>query len=163
MIGKNVRLQRIMNRNTGKTVIIPMDHGVSVGPIKGLEDMKDTVNKVADGGANAIVLHKGIVGAGHRAGGRDIGLIVHLSASTCVSPDSNNKVIVTSVEEAIKLGADAVSIHVNVGADNEAEMLKDMGRIVSDCNKWGMPLLAMMYPRGKKIKDEKNNGYYHDY
>lgn len=156
MIGKQIRMQRIMDRNTGKTVIIPMDHGVTVGPIKGLENMKATINKVAEGGANAILLHKGIVGAGHRSGGRDVGLIIHLSASTCVAPDPNHKVIVCSVEEAVKLGADAVSIHVNVGAEDEAEMLKDMGDIAKECNKWSMPLLAMMYPRGKKIKDEKD-------
>lgn len=156
MIGKQIRMQRIMDRNTGKTVIIPMDHGVTVGPIKGLENMKETINKIADGGANAILLHKGIVSAGHRGGGKDVGLIIHLSASTSLGPDPNHKVIVCSVKEAVKLGADAVSIHVNVGADDEADMLKDMGEIAKDCNKWGMPLLAMMYPRGKKIKNEKD-------
>ncbi|MBW2983718.1 2-amino-3,7-dideoxy-D-threo-hept-6-ulosonate synthase [Candidatus Woesearchaeota archaeon] len=156
MIGKQIRLQRIMNRNTGRTVIIPMDHGVTVGPIEGLVDMKDTINKIAEGGANAIVLHKGIVGAGHRSGGKDVGLIIHLSASTSLGPDPNHKIIACTVKEAVRLGADAVSIHVNIGADDEAEMLKDMGQISKECNKWGMPLLAMMYPRGKKIKDEKN-------
>jgi len=156
MIGKQIRMQRIMDRNSGKTVIIPMDHGVTVGPIKGLENMKDTINKVADGGANAILLHKGIVNAGHRTAGKDVGLIIHLSASTALGPDPNHKVIACSVEEAVKLGADAVSIHVNIGADDEAKMLKDMGEIASQCNEWGMPLLAMMYPRGKKIKDEKD-------
>ena len=149
-------MQRIIDRNTGKAVIIPMDHGVTVGPIKGLENMKDTINKIADGGANAIVLHKGIVGAGHRSGGKDVGLIIHLSASTSLGPDPNHKVIICSVKEAVKLGADAVSIHINIGADDEAEMLKDMGKIAKDCNEWGMPLLAMMYPRGKKIKNEKD-------
>jgi fructose-bisphosphate aldolase/2-amino-3,7-dideoxy-D-threo-hept-6-ulosonate synthase len=142
MIGKQIRMQRIMDRNTGKTVIIPMDHGVTVGPIKGLDNMKDTINKIAEGGANAILIHKGLVGVGHR--------------STSLGPDPNHKVIACSVEEAVKLGADAVSIHVNIGADDEAAMLKDMGKIAKDCNEWGMPLLAMMYPRGKKIKNEKD-------
>jgi len=156
MIGKQIRMQRIMDRNTGKTVIIPMDHGVTVGPIKGLDNMKDTINKIAEGGANAILIHKGLVGVGHRSSGRDVGLIIHLSASTSLGPDPNHKVIACSVEEAVKLGADAVSIHVNIGADDEAAMLKDMGKIAKDCNEWGMPLLAMMYPRGKKIKNEKD-------
>jgi fructose-bisphosphate aldolase/2-amino-3,7-dideoxy-D-threo-hept-6-ulosonate synthase len=156
MIGKQVRMERIIDRNSGKTVIIPMDHGVTVGPIKGLENMKEAINKAAEGGANAIILHKGIVGIGHRSGGKDVGLIIHLSASTSLGPDPNHKVIVCSVEEAIRLGADAVSIHVNIGADDEAKMLKDMGEISKECNKWGMPLIAMMYPRGKKIKDEKD-------
>ncbi|HZX44323.1 MAG TPA: 2-amino-3,7-dideoxy-D-threo-hept-6-ulosonate synthase [Candidatus Nanoarchaeia archaeon] len=156
MIGKSIRMQRIMDRNTGKTVIIPMDHGVTVGPISGLENMKETIDRIADGGANAIVLHKGMVNVGHRSGGKDVGLMIHLSASTSLGPDTNNKVLVCTVEEALKLGADAVSIHVNIGAEDEAEMLKDMGKVASRCHEWGVPLLAMMYPRGKKIKDEKD-------
>jgi len=63
-------------------------------------------------------------------------------------------VLVASVEEALKIGADAVSIQVNVGADNEGSMLSTLGEVSRSSQEWGMPLLAMMYPRGKKIKDE---------
>ena len=115
-IGKRIRLERIFNRKTGRTVIAPMDHGVSSGPIKGIINMDETVESIAQGGANAILMHKGIVGLGHRGYGKDIGLIVHLSASTSLSPDPNNKVTVTSVEKAIQLGADAVSVHVNTNS-----------------------------------------------
>jgi class I fructose-bisphosphate aldolase len=154
MIGKQIRLERIMDRNSGKTVIIPMDHGISSGPITGLIDMKKTVAEVSDGGANAIVIHKGLVESGHRKRGRDLGLIIHLSASTSLSPDPNTKVLVCTVEEALRLGADAVSIHVNIGADDENKMLKDFGRVSKDAKEWGMPLLAMVYTRGQKIKNE---------
>lgn len=154
MIGKQIRLERIMDRNSGKTVIIPMDHGISSGPITGLIDMKKTVAEVSDGGANAIVIHKGLVESGHRKRGRDLGLIIHLSASTSLSPDPNTKVLVCTVEEALRLGADAVSIHVNIGADDENEMLKDFGRVSKTAKEWGMPLLAMVYTRGQKIKNE---------
>ena len=65
-IGKRVRLERIMNRDTGKTVIVPMDHGVSSGPMKGIINIRETVEKIAEGGANAIILHKGMVEQGHR-------------------------------------------------------------------------------------------------
>jgi len=154
ILGKRIRMERIINRNTGKTVIVPMDHGVSVGPIDGLLDMKGIIQKVANGGANAIVEHKGLVGEGHRGGGMDIGLILHLSASTSLSPYPNAKTLVCSVEEAIKLGADAVSIHVNLGNGGEKEMLNDFGKVSYEARTWGMPLLAMIYPRGEKIKDE---------
>ncbi|MGB9698906.1 MAG: 2-amino-3,7-dideoxy-D-threo-hept-6-ulosonate synthase [Thermodesulfobacteriota bacterium] len=153
MVGKRIRLERIMDRSTGKTVIIPMDHGVTLGPLPGLIDMKKTINAVASGGANAIVIHKGLVEAGHRRSGKDVGLIIHLSASTCMAPDPNCKVLVCTVEEAIKLGADAVSIHVNIGAEDEKTMLRDLGRIAKDATDWGMPLLAMMYMRGPKVKN----------
>jgi predicted phospho-2-dehydro-3-deoxyheptonate aldolase len=154
MIGKKIRLQRIINRNTAKTIIVPMDHGVTVGPIPGLIDMAQTINKVADGGANAILMHKGLVETGHRSSGKDIGLIVHLSASTVLAPDSNAKTLVCTVEEAVRLGADAVSIHINIGANTESDMLNTMGKISKSCRDWGMPLLAMMYTRGAKIKNE---------
>ena len=158
-IGKAIRLERILDRKTRRTVIVPMDHGISVGPIAGLTDMPATVDKVAEGGANAVLGHMGLPLHGHRGYGHDIGLIVHLSASSSLAPDPNHKVLVTEVEDAIRVGADAVSIHVNVGADDEAEMLHDLGRVARTCDLWGMPLIAMMYPRGPKVKSEHGPGY----
>jgi predicted phospho-2-dehydro-3-deoxyheptonate aldolase len=156
MIGKQIRLERIMNRNTKKTVIVPMDHGVTVGPIPGLINLPNTVDMVAEGGANAVVEHGGMVGQGHRRYGRDIGLIVHLSGSTSLSPTPNHKVLVCTVERAIRLGADAVSIHVNIGSENEGEMLEAFGEVAEATHYWGIPLLAMIYPRGPKVKNEKD-------
>jgi fructose-bisphosphate aldolase/2-amino-3,7-dideoxy-D-threo-hept-6-ulosonate synthase len=158
-IGKAIRLERILDRKTRRTVIVPMDHGISVGPIVGLIDMPSTVDKVAEGGANAVLGHMGLPLHGHRGYGRDVGLIVHLSASTSLGPDPNHKVMVTTVEDAIRVGADAVSIHVNVGADDEAEMLKDLGKTARTCDLWGIPLIAMMYPRGPKVKSEHGVEY----
>jgi len=153
MIGKSIRLERIINRDSGRTVIVPMDHGITLGPIRGLENMTRTVDAVVNGGATAIVLHKGIVSSGHRRSGKDVGLIVHLSASTSLGPDPNAKVEVTEVEEALRLGADAVSVHVNLGAPTEMEMLRELGQVAKKCSDWGMPLLAMMYTRGEKVKN----------
>ena len=154
MIGKKIRLERIINRHTGRTVIAPMDHGVSNGPMKGIIDIDKTVESISQGGADAILMHKGIVEQGHRGYGKDIGLIVHLSASTSLAPNPNNKVIVTSVEKAIQLGADAVSVHVNLSSETESEMLQELGEISETCSYWGIPLLAMMYPRGQKVENE---------
>ena len=154
MIGKMIRLERILDRNSRRTVIIPMDHGVTVGPIEGLADMRAAVSKVVAGGANAILMHKGVVRAGHRGAGRDVGLIIHLSAGTSISPDPNAKELVCTVEEAIKLGADAVSVHINLGAETDKEMLGQLGYVSERCSQWQMPLVAMMYARGPKIKDE---------
>lgn len=154
MIGRDIRMERITDRETGKTVIVPMDHGMTVGPIPGLVKMPEAVNLVASGGANAVLLHAGGSLLGKRGYGKDIGLIIHLSASTTLGPDPNHKVLVSSVERAIKYGADAVSVHVNLGADDESEMLCDLGQVAMDCESWGMPLVAMVYTRGPKIEDE---------
>ena len=153
MFGKNIRLERIMDRNTGNCVIVPMDHGISIGPTEGLINMKKAVDDVANGGATAVLMHKGLIRYSHRTSGNDIGLILHLSASTDLGVTSNSKVLVATVEEALKIGADAVSVHINVGAETEPEMLSDLGKISKDCNEWGMPLLVMAYPRGPKIEN----------
>ena len=153
-IGKTIRIERIFNRDTGRAIIVPLDHGVTVGPIAGLTDMRDTVTRIVEGGANAVLMHKGVVPCGHRARGRDIGLIVHLSASTNLSPFPGAKTLVCDVEEAVYLGADAVSLHLNLGDDSERDMLADAGRITRDAARLGIPVLAMVYGRGPKITDE---------
>lgn len=155
-IGKRIRIERIIDRKSKRTIIIPMDHGFTLGTIEGLEDMASMVDKVALGGANAVLEHSGMVGAGHRQSGKDIGLIIHLSGATRLAPDPNKKVLVCSVERALKMGADAVSIHTNIGADDEPEMLEDAHKVVESCREWGVPLLAMVYPRGRKIEDEND-------
>ncbi|MCP4683806.1 MAG: class I fructose-bisphosphate aldolase family protein [Desulfobacterales bacterium] len=153
-LGKAVRLERIFNRNTRRTIIVPLDHGVSVGPIFGVIDLRDTVNKVAEGGANAVLMHKGLPRRTHRGRGRDVGLIIHLSASTDLSPFPNAKTLVGEVEDAIRLGADAVSVHVNLGDETERDMLSGLGQITTTADYWGMPVLAMIYARGSKVKNE---------
>jgi fructose-bisphosphate aldolase/2-amino-3,7-dideoxy-D-threo-hept-6-ulosonate synthase len=153
-LGKGIRIERLFDRKSKRTIIVPMDHGLTVGTIKGLEDLADIVDKVAIGGANAVLMHSGMVRAGHRQYGQDIGLIIHLSGATSLTPDPDRKVLVCSVERALKMGADGVSIHINIGADEEPEMLQDAHNVVESSREWGLPLIAMMYPRGKKIKDE---------
>ena len=155
-LGKSIRIERIIDRKSKRTIIIPMDHGLTMGTIKGLENLTEVVDKVALGGANAVLMHSGMVMAGHRQHGKDIGLIIHLSGATSLAPDPDRKVLVCSVERAVKMGADAVSIHINIGADEEPEMLKDAREVVEASREWGMPLIAMMYSRGKKIENEND-------
>lgn len=148
--GKKRRLRRIFRDDT-RTVIVPMDHGVTLGPVSGLVNMQEIINKLLQGGADAVVLHKGV--AKHVDTG-NAGLIIHLSGITKLGPDPDNKVQVCSVEEAVRIGANAVSVHVNVGAEQEDRMLAKLGRVADDCDRYGIPLLAMMYPRGPKIENQ---------
>lgn len=154
-IGKKIRMERIFDRISKNTIIVPMIHGVSVGPVGGIVDMSEAVDKVARRGANAVVLHKGDVPAGHRGRGKDVGLIVHMSSSTRFSDDPEDKIIVCLVKEAVSLGADAVSIHVNLENGKERQVLEEFAAIVDQSNEYGMPLLAMVYPCGSKVEKGK--------
>jgi predicted phospho-2-dehydro-3-deoxyheptonate aldolase len=150
--GKERRLQRIF-RDDGRTVIIPMDHGVTMGPVNGLDDIQRTVDALSKGGVDGIVVHKGIAA---NIDTRRLGLIIHLNGSTELSPDPNRKLQVCTVDEAVALGADGISIHINIGAITEGEMLTDLGNASAACADYGMPLLAMMYPRGPNIKNSND-------
>lgn len=140
--GKTRRLRRIF-RDDSKTLIIAMDHGVTMGPVQGLENMQQTVKQVVTGGADAVLMHKGIA---KRIDTSNAGLIVHVSASTKLGDKPNLKVGVCSVEEAVRIGADAISSHTNIGSEEESKTLEFLGSLADQCDAFGMPLLAMMYP-----------------
>ena len=148
--GKTRRLKKIIQKDS-RTVIVPMDHGVTIGPVTGITNMQNITNQLIEGKVDAILVHKGIA---RRIDVDGAGLIVMLSGASNLSPNPNNKVQVCSVQEAVRLGADAVSVHVNVGAQDEDRMLANLGKVSEECEAFGMPLLAMMYPRGPKITNE---------
>ncbi len=148
MLGKSIRMERVMDRNTRKAVIVPLTHGVGMGPIEGIKDIKNSVDTMAIAGANAVVMHKGTVAVAHRRSGKDIGLIMHLTGTA----SDGSQTLVTSVEEAVVMGADAVSVRVEIGDDDEKTMLKLLGEVARDASRWGMPLFALMHPVEKKGK-----------
>ena len=150
VFGRDIRLNRILKN--GKMLCIPMDHGISNGPIQGLEDIHTVVYKCQNEGLTCVLVNKGIAKSLPRP--LNIGLIVHLSGSTSLGPAPNRKMLLGSVEEAMRLGADAVSVHINIGAKEEPEMLYKLGLISDKCDEWSMPLVAMMYPRGENIKNQ---------
>jgi fructose-bisphosphate aldolase/2-amino-3,7-dideoxy-D-threo-hept-6-ulosonate synthase len=142
-------MDRILRK--GKMLCIPMDHGISSGPIDGLENPSEIIQKCETRGLTSIIINKGILKSLQRP--TRIGVLVHFSASTSLSMSPNRKMLTGSVEEALRLGADGVSLHINVGGKEEPEMLEQLGAIADDCHKWNMPLLAMMYPRGENVKN----------
>jgi fructose-bisphosphate aldolase / 2-amino-3,7-dideoxy-D-threo-hept-6-ulosonate synthase len=149
VIGRDIRLNRILEDK--KMLCIPMDHGISNGPILGLEDPHTMIYQCENAGLTCILVNKGIIKTLPRP--TRIGLIAHLSGSTSLGPSPNKKVLMGSVEEALRLGADAVSVHINIGAKEEPDMLQKLGAISDQCTQWSIPLIAMMYPRGENIKD----------
>ena len=149
VFGRDIRLSRILR--DGNMLCIPMDHGISNGPIKGLEDVHSMIYQCASAGLTCVLVNKGIIKSMPRP--LDIGLIAHFSGSTSVGPAPNRKMLMGSVEEALRLGADAVSLHINIGAKEEPEMLQKLGMISDKCTEWSVPLVAMMYPRGENIKN----------
>lgn len=161
LIPHRSRLRYLFNPQTLRAFIVPMDHGISMGPIPGLYDMDATVGQMVGTGVNAVVVHKGLVRSINSLLSRspEMGLIVHLCASTSQAPDPNEKHLVCTVQEALALGADGVSVHVNIGAETEGQMLRDFADVAEQCRDLNVPLLAMVYARGPKIRVQFNEDF----
>jgi fructose-bisphosphate aldolase/2-amino-3,7-dideoxy-D-threo-hept-6-ulosonate synthase len=149
--GTAARLDRI--GTDGRYVTVPMDHGITLGPVKGLKDIESTIDAVTRGGADSVLTQKGIADRVH--GNRnDAGYIVHLNGSTVIGPDSNDKRTTGSVKSAIRAGADAVSFHFNVGSDYEPEQMSELAEVTEEAAEYGIPVLGMTYARGPGIEGD---------
>ena len=109
------------------------------------------IYKCENHGLTSVIINKGILKTLPKP--TKIGLLVHFSSSTSLSTAPNRKMLSGSVKEALRLGADGVSLHINIGGKEEPEMIEQLGSISEQCHEWNVPLLAMMYPRGENIKD----------
>ncbi|MFL6124341.1 2-amino-3,7-dideoxy-D-threo-hept-6-ulosonate synthase [Actinophytocola sp.] len=149
---RRLRLNRLFRNNPQRTMVVPLDHSLTVGPIPGGGSaLNALVGQLAVNGADAVVLHKGNIRFVDPAWFKQLSLIVHLSASTVHATDPDGKVLVGTVEEALRLGADAVSVHVNLGSREEARQIADLAAVAESCDRWNVPVLAMVYPRGPKV------------
>jgi fructose-bisphosphate aldolase/2-amino-3,7-dideoxy-D-threo-hept-6-ulosonate synthase len=130
-----------------------MDHGITMGAVRGLVDIEETIEAVTSGGASAVLTQKGIAPRVHDSK-NGAGYIVHLNGSTGIGPDENDKRPTGTVEEAVRAGADAVSFHINVGSEYEREQIEDLATVTDEASRLGMPVLAMTYARGPDIEDD---------
>ncbi len=146
--GIDARLDRI--GTDGNYMIIPMDHGLTMGAVKGLKEIESTIDAVTRGGADAVLTQKGIAPRVHdNKNGK--GYIVHLNGSTTIGPDESDKRMTGTVEEAVRVGADAVSFHINVGSDHEPNQVTQLSEVTAAADRFGVPVLAMAYARGPGV------------
>lgn len=157
MSGKILRLKRLGIEPGRRLLIFPLDHGVTCGPIPGLVRLESAIQMGVSGEVDALVLHKGMLRLLESVPSRLPGIFMHLSGSTQLGPNVHHKVLVGTVEEAIRRGADGVSVHVNLSDPAEPLMLHDVGQIGSECARWQMPLLVMIYVRGGEEMTERKD------
>ncbi len=155
--GVAARLDRISTE--GRYLVVPMDHGITLGAVTGLADIESTIDAVTRGGADAVLTQKGIAPRVHESK-NDAGYVVHLNGSTALGPDEADKRLTGTVEDAVRLGADAVSFHINVGSQYEPEQITDLGGLTTAASEYGMPVLAMTYARGPDVHDPSEEKEY---
>jgi len=141
------RMNRIFAAD-GRALIVAMDHGLMDGPCKGLEDPGKTIEKIVAGGANAVLTSYGL--ARHFAAQlARIGLILRADGGvTSLTKGSSPSSILFSIEEGLRLGADALAVSAYPGGIKETESLENLARITSEAHAWGMAVLGEMVPGG---------------
>ncbi|MFF8608446.1 2-amino-3,7-dideoxy-D-threo-hept-6-ulosonate synthase [Streptomyces sp. NPDC015346] len=154
--GARLRARKLYRHAPDRLLVVPLDHSVTDGPIVPAAELNRLVGQLAGNGVDGVVLHKGTLRQLDPEPFTRTSLIVHLSVSTVHAPDPDAKYLVSDVESALRLGADAVSVHVNVGSAGEARQIADMAAVADACDRWNVPLLAMMYPRGPEIADPRD-------
>jgi DhnA family fructose-bisphosphate aldolase class Ia len=149
MIGKTIRMTRLINQQTGNSLVLPFDHGYFLGLIEGAADFRHVVETASTSRADAVLITRGIAQATADLFGGKKGLILRISGTTGLTLVPDYEVIVTSVESAVALGADAVAVTIWLGTEHEQEMVAGLGRVVDECGRYGLPVLGeIMFGRG---------------
>lgn len=153
-LGKEIRMKRLLNRETGRLLAITVDHAMARGVLPGLEEIEKTIARVMVGRPDSLTMQKGIAERLFQPYAGDVSLI--LKATTFSPYHMNYDTPTADVEEAVRLGADAISVGILVGGERQPEMITHLARITRDAASLGMPVVSHIYPRGEFIKDEKD-------
>lgn len=155
-LGKQLRLKQFYRYNKEKSIIVPMDHGMTMGPISGIDNIQNLLKILSKHSIDGIILHKGLISSyANLIQDLNIPIIMHLSARTILSGNCR-EVLVGSVKEALFFGCSAVSVHINFGGEDECEMLKDVALVSSECYQAGMPLMIMAYAKAYTVQTAKH-------
>lgn len=154
MLGKEVRMSRLVNPKSNKMMAITVDHAISRGiaPMTGLHHIQDTIDKIILGRPDALTLTKGIAEHCMYKNAGKVSMLMKISSYSPVSPTNDN--VFGTVDEAIRMGADAVSMGAMTLGDFQGEQFEAIGRISEECMRKGMPLIGHVYPKGESVPVE---------
>lgn len=148
VLGHQLRLGRILDPETKTTIVLPLDHAIEEPDFEELEDPRDLISSLADAGVNCFLTRRGMARAAADRFAGKAGWIQRLTGRTGFSTDHNEQLVIASVEQALRNGADCVVPTFFLGQDTEAYQLTQLGQISDECARLGMPLMAEVFPVG---------------
>ncbi|MFW9978437.1 MAG: class I fructose-bisphosphate aldolase [Candidatus Thorarchaeota archaeon] len=173
-IGKRTRLHRLMYEHgpgNGTLLVLPIDQGMEHGPSTFFPNPESSnpdyqYRLAAEGGYSAIALHLGLAEKyGYRYAGR-VPLVLKINGKTRIPPDNHALSPMTAfVEDAVRLGADAIGYTLYVGSPSQVEDFNQFRKVKADADRYGMPVIIWSYPRGDAVEQKggKNSLYAIDY
>ncbi len=172
--GKKSRLHRILFQHglgNGTAIFLPYDQGLEHGPRDffanpAAGDPKYIVRLAVEGGFNGIAIQIGLAEKFYWDYAGEVPLVLKLNGKTDIPPDANAlSPLNATVEEAVRLGADAVGYTLYVGTPVQEADFEQYRRVREDAHRFGMPLIVWAYPRGSAIEARggKDSFYAVDY
>lgn len=160
-LGKRTRLHRMLYEHgpgNGTLLLLPIDHGVEHGPVDFFPnppsgDPDYQCRLAREGGYSGIALHIGLAEKYMHDYAGDVPLILKINGRPHIPPNDRPLSAQNAlVEDAVRLGADAVGYTLYVGSPRQSEDFAQLMRVRARCEQYGMPLVVWSYPRGEAIK-----------
>jgi fructose-bisphosphate aldolase, class I len=172
--GKRARLRRLLfefGPGNGTLLLLPIDQGIEHGPRDffpnpASKDPEYQFRLAAEAGYSAIACQIGLATKYYPDYAGQVPLILKVNGRTDVPPsDDALSTTNASVEDAVRLGADAVGYTLYVGSPRQDDDLHQLKGVREDCDRYGMPLIIWAYPRGSAIdaKGGRDSFYAIDY
>ena len=142
MLGKEIRMSRLVNPVSNKMMAITVDHATSRGiaPMTGIQDVQSAIDKIILGKPDAMTMTKGIAERCMYQHAGKVSILMKISNYSPVAPTKDT--IFGTVDEAIRMGADAVSMGCMTLGDFQGEQFEAIGRVAEECMRKGMPLIG---------------------
>lgn len=155
MLGKQVRMSRLVNPKSNKMMAITVDHAISRGiaPMTGIQNIQSAIDKIVAGKPDAMTMTKGIAEHCMWNHAGEVSMLMKCSSYAPVHPTFDADF--GTVDEAIRMGADAVSIGCMTLGDYQDRQFEAIGRFSKECMEKGMPLIGHVYPKGESVPADK--------
>jgi len=135
------RIARIIKPDTGRTVMLAVDHGYFLGPTSGLEVPGKAIGPLLEY-ADSLMLTRGVLRTSVDSR-TSTPIVLRVSGGTSILGTLSNEEITTSVKDAIRLNVAGLALSIFVGSEHEKQTLLNLANLVSEGEEYGIPVLAV--------------------
>jgi len=154
--GMQNRLSRIVQPESGRVVMFAVDHGYFLGPTSGLEDFKATVDPLLPY-ADCLMLTRGMLRSCVSPAGAPP-IMLRMSGGNSILGELSEEGLTCSVEDAVRLGVSGITLSIFVGAQGQRETLLNLGRLIDEGHRWGLPVMAVTAVGKEMVRDVRYLG-----
>ena len=151
--GMQNRLSRIINPKTGHCVMLAVDHGYFQGPTTGLRNLGKTVIPLLPY-ADALMITRGAL-RNWIPPEVEKPIVLRISGGQSILKELSNEIITTSIQDAIRINASAITCSVFIGGEYEKQSIENLSKIINDGEDYGIPVLAVIAVGKEMVRDSK--------